>query len=160
MKKKLLSIILAASMVLSSGTFAFAADVTRGDAVEKIIKAADDYNPGVQKSDIIIGYGDGKLHEEDKATLAQVLIMIKNGFGNLPGLSDYTSTLVFPEDSLTDAPSWAEEIIKEPAALGIAEGNLSGYVSEEDLDLWLLSTTAKNLHSESKQTADSAWLKM
>lgn len=137
MKKKLLSLILAASMVLGGSTFAFAADVTRGDAVEKIIKAADDYNPGVQKSDIIIGYGDGKLHEEDKATLAQILIMIRNGFKTLPQLDNYTSSLVLPEGSAYNAPVWAEEILKEPLALGIAEGDLSAAVSEEDMDLML-----------------------
>ena len=36
---------------------------TRGEVVQILLEAADDYNPQVQKTDIIKGYGDGDLHE-------------------------------------------------------------------------------------------------
>lgn len=134
MKKKLISLALAASLVLGSGSFAFGGEISRGAAVQRIMKAAGSYNSGVEKTDIICGYGDGELHEEDRATRAQILIMLKNGFGKLPGMDKYTREIALPEGSAFNAPAWAEEILAEPLSLGIAQGDLSEEATEEELD--------------------------
>lgn len=75
--KKILTTILAASMLL--GNTAIAADtyVTRGEVADMLLCAADDYNPSVSKNDIIKGYGDESgLHEEQNVTRAEALVMV------------------------------------------------------------------------------------
>ena len=51
--------------VLAIGTIpAYAAEpdvLTRGEAAELLLSAAQDYNPGVQQSDILKGYSNGDL---------------------------------------------------------------------------------------------------
>ena len=37
-------------------------DATRGEVAAMLLQAADDYNPGVEKTDVIKGYEDGQLH--------------------------------------------------------------------------------------------------
>lgn len=86
--KKILTTILAASMLL--GNTAIAADtyVTRGEVADMLLCAADDYNPSVGKNDIIKGYGDESgLHEEQNVTRAEALVMvifIRQKYGGVP----------------------------------------------------------------------------
>lgn len=49
---------------------------TRGEVVEMLLAAADDYNPGVTKEDIIRGYEDGDLREDQSVTRAEALVML------------------------------------------------------------------------------------
>ena len=77
---------LAAVMVITAVPSAAAAQeshfASRGEVVQLLMEAADDYNPQIKKTDIIKGYGDGKLHEEDTVTRAQAVIMLNRAFLN------------------------------------------------------------------------------
>ena len=100
--KKLITAILAATMLL--GNTAFAADMyaTRGEVADMLLSAADDYNPTVQKSDIIKGYDDGKLHEDWNVTRAEALVMLKSAFGELPTPTGHNARVALPSKSFTD----------------------------------------------------------
>lgn len=82
--------------------------VTRGEAVEMLLTAADDYRPDAQKSDIIKGYGDGQLHEEQPVTRAEALIMLTRAFGEFPELKGNNLRRALPREDFTDIPEWAE----------------------------------------------------
>ena len=67
-KRRMLAGLLAAVMLATTLPQAFAAPqqtayATRGQVVEMLLAAADDYNPGLKKEDIIQGNGDGDLRE-------------------------------------------------------------------------------------------------
>lgn len=73
--KKLISAVIALTLTYAAnGAFAFAEEdyATRGEVAEALIAAADDYNPGVDKTDIIRGYG-GELFEEQYADRKSVV---------------------------------------------------------------------------------------
>ena len=46
-----------------------------------LITAADAYNPGVGKEDIIKGYENGELDDEKTVTGAEALVMPSRAFG-------------------------------------------------------------------------------
>lgn len=59
-QKRFMPLLLA--LVLALGTLPVqAAALTRGEAAQALLSAAQDYNPGVQRSDILKGYPDGSL---------------------------------------------------------------------------------------------------
>ena len=64
--KRSIAAFLTLALLTSVLPAAFASDrnATRGEVVQALLTAADDYNPSVKKTDIIKGYGDGELHEE------------------------------------------------------------------------------------------------
>ena len=85
--RQLTAAVLVAVTLLSQSAFpVWAAEVgaTRGEVAQMLLQAADDYNPNVQKTDIIKGYEDGQLHEERGVTRAEALVMLKRAFGTLP----------------------------------------------------------------------------
>lgn len=89
--KQWLAVFLVVVMVTTTTAWAAPAQeeyVTRGEAVEMLLTAADDYRPDAQKSDIIKGYGDGQLHEEQPVTRAEALIMLTRAFGEFPELRE------------------------------------------------------------------------
>ena len=81
--KRTLSILLAAAMTVSVGiTKAMAEDsyATRGEVCEMLLTAADDYNPTVQKSDILKGYEDRCVNIDNKGAMyKEIKYLIKNG---------------------------------------------------------------------------------
>ena len=104
---------LAAVMVITAVPSAATAQeshfASRGEVVQLLMEAADDYNPQIKKTDIIKGYGDGKLHEEDTVTRAQAVIMLNRAFGGFPELKGNNLRLAIPKETFTDIPAWAEE---------------------------------------------------
>ena len=63
MKKQITAVLLAAAILTASlPVFAQDTALSRGDAAQMLLTAADDYNPDVKKEDIIKGYEDGELH--------------------------------------------------------------------------------------------------
>ena len=79
-QKRFVSLLLA--LVLALGTLpAQAAALTRGEAAQALLSAAQDYNPGVQRSDILKGYPDGSLALDGTLTRAQALVMLTRAFG-------------------------------------------------------------------------------
>lgn len=105
---------------------------TRGEVVQMLLSAADDYNPDVQKSDIIRGYGDGNLHEEDTVTRAQALIMLARAFGGFPELKGNSLRTAIPKEEFTDIPQWAEAELAQVFDAGIVAGTAPGVFSPND----------------------------
>ena len=107
--KKITSFLLCAAL-LGSVPVAMAEEdyATRGDVAAMLLSAADDYNPAVQKTDIIKGYEDGQLHEERSVTRAEALVMLKRAFGELPQPTGHNARVAIPMESFTDIPEWAK----------------------------------------------------
>ena len=61
-----------------------------------LLAAAEDYNPGVQQSDILKGYSDGNLDLDGTVTRAQALVMLDRAFGDLPEPVDKTEWAMYP----------------------------------------------------------------
>lgn len=123
--KKALATILVFVLLLSCLPAALAAGqdiLTRGETAEMLLKAADDYNPGVRKSDILKGYPDGSLHEEESVTRAQALVMLERAFGELPEPAGAYASLGYDTANFTDIPSWAEEELANVLQSGIVAG--------------------------------------
>ena len=79
-QKRFVPLLLA--LVLALGTPPVqAAALTRGEAAQALLSAAQDYNPGVQRSDILKGYPDGSLALDGTLTRAQALVMLTRAFG-------------------------------------------------------------------------------
>ena len=86
MKFKRLIAIYAAICVFFNVPAVFAQDeyMSRGEVADFLLCAADDYNKGLVRSDIIKGYDDGNLYEERLVTRAEALVMLHRAFGTLP----------------------------------------------------------------------------
>ncbi|MGN1059698.1 MAG: M13-type metalloendopeptidase, partial [Clostridia bacterium] len=133
--KKMIALLLAVPMTISAAPFScMAAEedcATRGEVVQMLITAADDYNSQVQKTDIIKGYGDGNLHEEETVTRAQALVMLGRAFGDLPELKGNNLRLAIPKESFTDIPQWAETELAPIFDAGIVAGTGEGQFSPD-----------------------------
>lgn len=125
-------------------TFAQETDIlTRGEAVEMLLTVVDDYNPTVQKSDIIKGYGDGLLHEDKPITRVEAFVMIKRAFGELPTPTGHNARVAYAPQEFTDIPRWAAPELKAIFNAGIDNGTGEGIfspdeiVSPEDMNLYI-----------------------
>ena len=134
--KKLIALLIAAMTAISaaplSGIAAQEDYATRGEVVQMLQIAADDYNPQIKKSDIIKGYEDGELHEEETVTRAQALVMLKRAFGRFPVLTGNNLRIAIPKESFTDIPDWAETELSDVFDAGIAAGTGNGKFSPDD----------------------------
>ena len=128
--KKITSFLLCAAL-LGSVPVAMAEEdyATRGDAAAMLLSAADDYNPAVQKTDIIKGYEDGQLHEERSVTRAEALVMLKRAFGELPQPTGHNARVAIPMESFTDIPEWAKTELSGVFQAGIVAGTAPGVFS-------------------------------
>ena len=143
--KKLISAVIALTLTYAAnGVCAFAGEdyATRGEVAETLIAAADDYNPGVEKTDIIRGYG-GELFEEQYATRAETLAMLSRAFGDLPEPDGYNAEIAIPSASFTDVPDWAAAELADAFDAGIVAGTSEGIfspdepVTKEQLELFI-----------------------
>lgn len=130
--KRLITTILALSMLLGNTAFASDMYATRGEVADMLLSAADDYNPSVQRSDIIKGYDDGELHEDWNVTRAEALVMLKRAFGELPTPTGHNARIALPQGSFTDIPDWAKTELKNVFDAGIAAGTGEGIFSPTD----------------------------
>lgn len=105
---------------------------TRGEVVEMLLAAADDYNPGVTKEDIIRGYEDGDLHEDQSVTRAEALVMLARAFGPLPERKGVNAAQAIPADSFSDIPAWAAETLAPVFEAGIVAGTAPGEFSPNE----------------------------
>ncbi len=106
--------------------------VTRGEAADMLAAAADDYTPGVSKEDILKGYEDGELHEEQGVTRAEALVMLKRAFGEFPAPTGDNLRTGYPAENFTDIPEWADEEIADVLASGIIAGTSENTLSPDD----------------------------
>lgn len=135
--KKILATVLALVFVLSCVPTALAAEqddtpLTRGEALEMLLSAADDYNPGVQKSDILKGYPDGSLREEEGVTRLQALLMLERAFGGLPEATGAFALQAFDASNFADVPDWAEEELAGVLQSGIVVGTSETTLGPDD----------------------------
>ena len=113
-----------------------------------LISAADDYNPNLQKTDIIKGYGDGELHEEKRVTRAEALVMLSRAFGEFPTLVGNSLRIAIPRENFTDIPDWANEelsgVFDAGIVAGTGEGIFSPYepVTRAEMELFIGRTFA------------------
>ena len=121
MKKRIIALFLLVCMALSCPVFA-SDYATRGEVADFLLSAADFYNPGVVKSDIIKGYEDGLLHEERSVTRAEALVMLKRAFGTLPAPKGHNERTSLKAENFNDIPLWAENELQNVFNSGIVAG--------------------------------------
>ncbi len=105
---------------------------TRGEVVEMLLAAADDYNPGVTKEDIIRGYEDGDLREDQSVTRAEALVMLARAFGPLPERKGVNAAQAIPAESFSDIPAWAAETLAPVFEAGLVAGTAPGVFSPNE----------------------------
>lgn len=105
---------------------------TRGEVVEMLLAAADDYNPGVTKGDIIRGYENGDLREGQSVTRAEALVMLSRAFGPLPERKGVNAAQAIPADSFSDVPAWAAETLAPVFEAGLVAGTAPGVFSPNE----------------------------
>ena len=144
MLKRCISFLVALCIVLLPClSFAGEEYVTRGEVADILLKAADFYNPAVLRSDIIKGYGDGDLHENENVTRAQALVMLKRAFGNLPEPTGHNERVALKAGDFDDFPQWAKNELNDVFDCGIAAGTAPGvfspdsYVTKAQLELFI-----------------------
>lgn len=136
MKKKFLSLLIAIIMVLSVSVSVYANETsppaTRGEIVKTLLMAADAYQPGIKKEDIIKGSKNGDLRENDPAKKVEALVMLSRAFGELPEPvgNDLRSGAFGVE--FTDVPIWAKKDIDKLAKAGVLTGNPDGTLGAND----------------------------
>ncbi len=135
-KRRITAAVVSLSLAVSSLP-AFARDgvsspATRGDVVQMLLNAADYYNPGVVKTDIIKGYEDGSLHEERGVTRAEALVMLERAFGDLPEPVGQNARAAFPAETFNDVPEWAKTELKDVFDAGIVAGTAENTFSPDD----------------------------
>ncbi len=132
--KRLLSAFTAAAITISAVPAVLAADddLTRGEAARMLLTAADDYNADVELSDIIKGYEDGELHEDNPVTRAEALVMLKRAFGELPELTGHNARVAIPKEDFTDIPDWAVTELSDVFDAGIVAGTSTGIFSPNE----------------------------
>lgn len=161
----LLAFVLAASLACPALA---AADqrLTRGEVVETLLTAADDYSPGLQKSDIIRGDGGG-LNEDRLVTRAEAMVMVARAFDPLPEPKGDAARTGYAGADFDDIPTWAAPEIGQLTAAGILAGDGQGRlnpnspVTAEQLDLmirriWALK--AGNLKDDYYAAVNKQWL--
>ena len=146
--KRRITVLLTAAAVISSQIPALAQGgvspgATRGEVVQMLLNAADAYNPGVVKTDIIKGYEDGELHEERGVTRAEALVMLERAFGDLPDPVGQNARAAFPAETFNDVPEWAKtelaDVFNAGIVAGTAENTFSpdASVTEEQMNLFI-----------------------
>ena len=135
-QKRFVPLLLA--LVLALGTPPVqAAALTRGEAAQALLSAAQDYNPGVQRSDILKGYPDGSLALDGTLTRAQALVMLTRAFGGFAVPVGDNARMALPASSLTNVPAWAAEELSPVLAAGLADGDENEAMSAEALSTLL-----------------------
>lgn len=127
--------LLAAATLLAASPVALAAApvyVTRGEAAEMLLAAADSYHPGVQRTDILKGYANGDLDEDGPVTRAQALVMLERAFGDLPAPVGDNARSGYAASNFTDVPAWAETELSDVFSAGIVAGTTASTFSPND----------------------------
>ena len=167
--KRLLAGLLTAVMLLALLPTAFAAEddpLTRGEARDLLLAAADDYNPGVTAEDILQGDKDGNLYLDRPVTRVELLVMLSNAFGELPEPVGDSERIALP-GQFTDMPNWSKKTLENVLQAGIVSGTSDtafspkGTVTEEELDLLIRRVYAlegTNLKDDFYAAVNKEWL--
>ena len=142
--KKVCACVIVAAVLLTNSAFASDMYATRGETADMLLNAADDYNLGILRSDIIKGYGgDGELHEDWNINRAEALVMLSRAFGTFPELTGHNKRVALTSGDFTDIPDWAKSELQPVLDAGIAAGTADGVfspyddVTKEQLELFI-----------------------
>ncbi|WP_018756808.1 M13-type metalloendopeptidase [Paenibacillus terrigena] len=134
--KRRLAILLSTCMLLMVPVSAFAQEAepyaTRGEVVDYLLGAADDYNPGVKKEDILKGDAKGNLNLDQSVSRIEALIMLSRAFSNLPAPQGNDLRVGNTAAAFTDVPKWAQNDIAKLASAGILSGYPDGRLGVSD----------------------------
>ena len=135
MRRRITAAVLTLAMlILTVPTAVFAEEeyATRGEVCDMLLVAADDYNAGVEKTDILQGYEDGQLHEDWGVTRAEALVMLRRAFGEIPEIKGSNKYIAFPAETFTDIPEWAKTELADVFDAGIVAGKSEGIFAPDD----------------------------
>lgn len=153
LKKKITSCLLAAALAVSSLGLAVSAagdetPATRGQVADMVLRAADDYTEGLERSDIIKGYGDGDTMDDKSITRAESFVMISRAFGALPAPAGHMARVSLTDVQYTDIPDWAEAEVKNLVQAGVLVGDgESSLASEEPVTAEQVDTIVRRIYS-------------
>jgi len=121
---KLIAIMAAAVMLLTACAFQKApvasgndtanGVVTLGKLADYFIKAADDYNPGADRAEVLEG-----LEESEPATRLKMYVIASRAFGKLPAPEGNAQAIAPPEVDLSGVPDFAKEALQNLASGGV-----------------------------------------
>lgn len=141
MKKRVLSFLLSVVLICSLlpvSALGAEAPLTRGEARDILLAAADDYNPGVSATDVMQGDQDGRLHEDRAVTETELLVMIARAFGGLSEPVGDSARWAYPSDGFSQPPAWAAELADQVFEAGVlTEYDSTGTVTATELDTLL-----------------------
>lgn len=127
-KNRVLAFLLSAALVVGIAPAALAAEpgdeLTRGEARDMLLAAADDYNSGIEAGDILYGYPDGELRENKAVTQVEALVMLARAFGDLP--EPVGDNARWGVAQFTDVPAWAQVLLEDVFAAGIVPASTDG----------------------------------
>ena len=164
---RILALLLTLTLVISLAPAAFAAEdsLTRGEARDMLLVAADDYQSGLTAGDILHGYPDGDLRENQTVTRVEALVMLSRAFGELP--EPVGDNARWGAAQFTDVPAWAQEELADVFASGIVQGTDDALfspnepVTEEQMELFIRRTyalMASNPRDDFYAAVNKEWL--
>ncbi len=146
MKRILAGFLVLVMLISTAPAYAVASDaayLTRGETADMLLSSAEDYNAGVKRSDIIKGYEDGDVRENDPVTRAEAFIMLSRAFGQLPTPVGANALSGYSAANFTDIPDWAVPELSNIFSVGIVAGTSGNtfspddYITREQMDLMI-----------------------
>ena len=124
--RSILALLLVCCLSIGTAPMALAAEdtLTRGEVRDILLSAEDDYNSGLAAGDILRGYSDGTLREDQPVTRIQALVMLSRAFGDLP--EPVGDAARWGSAKFTDVPVWAQEQLADMFAAGIVPATADG----------------------------------
>ena len=138
MAKHVLAWLLTLALMLCPGAALASPDaLTAGEAADILLAAADDYNPGAARADVL-----GGADEDEPASRAQGLEMLGRAFGKMPELTGQNARGALPAD-FADLPAELSPTLQDVLGAGLVEADGQGKLnpdaplSEAELNLWI-----------------------
>lgn len=132
MIKRIMALLIVLCSFITSAAFAQPDYLTRGEVADYLLEAADFYNPGLERSDIIKGYSDGLLHEDWSVTRAEALVMLNRAYGTLPKPEGHNKRTALKAEEFDDVPLWAKSELEAVFESGIIAGTAKNKFSPDD----------------------------
>ena len=127
-RQRVFAFLLSAALAAGAAPAALAAEMgeelTRGEARDLLAAAADDYHSGIGAGDILQGYPDGELRENNAITQVEALLMLSRVFGELPEPKGDNAR--WGAAQFTDVPAWAQTSLEDVFAAGIVPAAADG----------------------------------
>ena len=124
--RRLGAVVLALTLVLGAVPSALAADeaLTRGEALETLLAAAEGYREDLDASTVLLG-DEGGPRESDALTRVEALLMLNRAFGELR-TPEGDSARWSSGAAFDDVPAWAAGELEALLASGVVVGEADG----------------------------------